>query len=57
VQSLGCHFRVCEFRRHSGGLGWLARVSAQQFPEFRLLSRGFETPVSAHDFPISVSAF
>jgi hypothetical protein len=34
-----------------------ARVSAQQFPDFRLLSGGFVAPVSALDFPISVSAY
>jgi hypothetical protein len=57
VQSLRCHFRVFENRRHYGELGWCARVSAQQFPDFRLLSGGFVAPVSALDFPISVSAY
>jgi hypothetical protein len=35
VHSLRCDFQVCENRRHSGGLGWCARVSVPQFPDFR----------------------
>ena len=34
-------FRVCENRRHSGGLGWCARVSVPQFPHFRSRTSGF----------------
>jgi hypothetical protein len=56
VQSLLYDFRVCEFRRHSGGLGWLARVSGRQFPDFRPKNGAFVVPISTNDFPISVSA-
>jgi hypothetical protein len=56
VRSLRCDFRVCENRRHSGGLGRLARVSVPQFPDFRPKTGGIRTPVSAGHFPISVSA-
>ncbi len=41
VQSPRCDFRVCENRRHSGGLGWCARVSVPQFPHFRSRTGGF----------------
>src|SRR4029077_20641664 len=41
--------------RHSRGLGWGAPVSGRQFLAFRLLRGGFRAPVSAGDFPISVS--
>jgi hypothetical protein len=36
-----CFFRVCENRRHSRGLGWRARVSGRQIPDFRLWTGGF----------------
>ncbi len=56
VRSLRCDFRVRENRRHSGGLGWRARVSVPQFSDFRSRTGGFRAPVSARHFPISVSA-
>ena len=50
-------FRVCENRRHSRGLGWRALVSGWRILEFRLWTGGFAAAVSAHHFPISVSAY
>ena len=56
VRSLLCDFRVGENRRHSRGLGGRAAVSGQQIPKFPVWTSGFVAPVSAHHFPISVSA-
>jgi hypothetical protein len=56
VRSLLCDFRVGENRRHSRGLGERAAVSGQQIVKFPVWTSGFVAPVSAHHFPISVSA-
>src|SRR5450631_621314 len=56
VQSLRCHFRLCENRRHSGGLGWRDAVSGHQSEGGGREKGAFLAPVSARDFPISVSA-
>jgi hypothetical protein len=56
VRSLLCEFRVGENRRHSRGLGGRAAVSGQQILKFPVWTSGFVAPVSAHHFPISVSA-
>ena len=56
VRSPLCDFRVCENRRDSRGLGWRARVSGRQIPDFRVRTGSFAAPVSARHFPISVSA-
>ena len=56
VQSLRCHFRLSENRRHSGGLGWRDAVSGHQSEGGGREKGAFLAPVSAHDFPISVSA-
>jgi len=39
VRSLRCDFRVWANRRHSGGLGWRARVSGRHFSRFSVLDR------------------
>ena len=56
VRSLLCDFRVGENRRHSRGLGGRAAASGQQILKFPVWTSGFVAPVSAHHFPISVSA-
>src|ERR1019366_7915266 len=56
VQSLRCHFRVREFRRHSGGLGWRDEGSGHQFEGGGCGKDAFLIPVSARHFSISVSA-
>jgi hypothetical protein len=56
VRSPGGYFPVGENRRHSRGLGWGEPVSGRQLPVFRSVRGGFWAPVSAGDFPISVSA-
>jgi hypothetical protein len=55
-RSLLRDFRVGENRRHSRGLGGRAAVSGQQVLKFPVCTSGFVAPVSAHHFPISVSA-
>ena len=57
VRSLLFDFRLRENCRHSCGLGWRARVSGRQIPDFRLWTGGFAAPVSPRHFPISVSAY
>jgi hypothetical protein len=56
VRSLLFDFWLCRYCRHSRGLCWRARVSDGQIPDSRVWTGGFAAPVSAHHFPISVSA-
>jgi hypothetical protein len=56
VGSPGYYFAVCENPRHSRGLGWRAPVSDRRLLAFWSVRGGFRAPVSARDFPISISA-
>jgi hypothetical protein len=55
AKNKGCSKEPTANCRDSGGLGWRARVSARQFPNFRSWIGGFQAPVSGRHSPISVA--